>query len=430
MQRGLFARLCGTSVSLRVFAAPIMGIILTVASLALADRRSEASIEAVDSIHRIGGERRERVDHLVATAFRIHSDVSRHLALVGSGLEDAKLQAILNAVTAGMAKAQGLLTELGDQPLTGDERARLGEVAAGLRDYAAAVEQMNQMAAIDRLIAIPLMAHVDERFAALVDRALAAQTVIDRSTEGAALVTRAGAAEDRDRFALVMGGLLVAIMAAGLVLARSITRPIDRLSAATGALAAGRLDTEIHGAWMRNEIGAMARALTVFQENAREVERLKAEQESRKQAAEAEKRRTIAELADLFEARVGDVVRQVGAGAHQVRGNAATMMAQAESADRQAAAVATASQQAGMAVHTAAAAAEQMTAGISEIGGQVRRSVDMVQGAVKAVEQTDAHVVGLSEAAGKIGEIVSLISSIAAQTNLLALNATIEAARA
>jgi methyl-accepting chemotaxis protein len=54
----------------------------------------------------------------------------------------------------------------------------------------------------------------------------------------------------------------------------------------------------------------------------------------------------------------------------------------------------------------------------------------MARQAVDAVEQTNAHVVGLSNAAGRIGHIVELINSIASQTNLLALNATIEAARA
>ena len=71
-----------------------------------------------------------------------------------------------------------------------------------------------------------------------------------------------------------------------------------------------------------------------------------------------------------------------------------------------------------------------MSASIAEIGAQVRRSFDMVRGAVRAVEETNGHVVGLSDAAHRIGEIVGLINSIAAQTNLLALNATIEAARA
>ncbi|MCC8941568.1 hypothetical protein H8A99_35320 [Bradyrhizobium sp. Arg68] len=44
--------------------------------------------------------------------------------------------------------------------------------------------------------------------------------------------------------------------------------------------------------------------------------------------------------------------------------------------------------------------------------------------------ETDGTVQGLAKSAGRIGEVVGLINSIAAQTNLLALNATIEAARA
>ena len=43
---------------------------------------------------------------------------------------------------------------------------------------------------------------------------------------------------------------------------------------------------------------------------------------------------------------------------------------------------------------------------------------------------TDSTVQGLAKSAGRIGEVVGLINTIAAQTNLLALNATIEAARA
>ena len=54
----------------------------------------------------------------------------------------------------------------------------------------------------------------------------------------------------------------------------------------------------------------------------------------------------------------------------------------------------------------------------------------MAGGAVEQAERTNRHVQGLAEAAQKIGDVVKLISDIAAQTNLLALNATIEAARA
>jgi methyl-accepting chemotaxis protein len=50
--------------------------------------------------------------------------------------------------------------------------------------------------------------------------------------------------------------------------------------------------------------------------------------------------------------------------------------------------------------------------------------------AVGQAREIDDTVQGLAKSAGRIGEVVGLINTIAAQTNLLALNATIEAARA
>ncbi len=430
MNGGVFARLSGLSVAGRVFAAPLMGIVLTVAALVLADRQSEQALGAVDGIHREAAERLGRIDRLVAIAYVIHSDVSRHLALSGSGIEEAKLQTMRDAIAANLGKARAAIAELRAMPLAEAERAMLDEVSVRIGAYAKAVDEMNQMAAIDRLIGIPMMAHTDDQFAALTAKVMETQEAIGRSTAATTQATRDAAASARRDFALVMAGLLAAMMAAGLLLARSITRPLQRLSSNTADLAAGKLDTTVEGGWMHNEIGAMARALEVFQTNAREVERLTADQQRQKAEAEAEKRRAIQELADLFEARVAEVVQQVGAGAHQVRSNAAGMLERANSANRQAATVAAASAQAGSSVQTAAAATEEMSASIAEIGGQVRRSFEMVRGAVRAVEETNAHVVGLSDAANRIGEIVGLINSIAAQTNLLALNATIEAARA
>jgi murein DD-endopeptidase MepM/ murein hydrolase activator NlpD len=81
-------------------------------------------------------------------------------------------------------------------------------------------------------------------------------------------------------------------------------------------------------------------------------------------------------------------------------------------------------------VQTVAAAAEELNASIAEIGRQVQSASTMAGGAVQQAEKTNQQVQGLAEAAQKIGDVVKLISDIAAQTNLLALNATIEAARA
>ena len=65
-----------------------------------------------------------------------------------------------------------------------------------------------------------------------------------------------------------------------------------------------------------------------------------------------------------------------------------------------------------------------------EIDRQVAQSNAIASKAVSEAERTNATVQELSEAAGRIGDVVSLITDIAEQTNLLALNATIEAARA
>jgi methyl-accepting chemotaxis protein len=178
MSAGILARLSGTSVAARVFAAPVMGVLLTVAALVLADREAEQAVTAIDAIHQSAGERRGQIERLVGTAFAIHSDVSRHLALSGSGIEDARLKAMRDAITANVGTARKALSALRDLPLTAAERDMLGDVAKRLDAYVKAVDQMNEMAAIDRLIAIPLMAHVDEQFKGLTDRLAAARDAI------------------------------------------------------------------------------------------------------------------------------------------------------------------------------------------------------------------------------------------------------------
>jgi methyl-accepting chemotaxis protein len=60
----------------------------------------------------------------------------------------------------------------------------------------------------------------------------------------------------------------------------------------------------------------------------------------------------------------------------------------------------------------------------------VTRSAKIANKAAEEARRTNAVVEGLAAGTQKIGEVVTLIQSIASQTNLLALNATIEAARA
>jgi methyl-accepting chemotaxis protein len=113
-----------------------------------------------------------------------------------------------------------------------------------------------------------------------------------------------------------------------------------------------------------------------------------------------------------------------------MQSTARTMSSTADGTREKSLAVASAADQATANVQTVAAASEELSASITEIGRQVAHASDVSKKAAEEGEKTNSTVAGLADAAQKIGEVVALINGIAAQTNLLALNATIEAARA
>lgn len=225
-------------------------------------------------------------------------------------------------------------------------------------------------------------------------------------------------------FSLVIGGLMAWIIGTG------ISGPINRMTSAMKKLADGDKTVEIPSLGQKDEIGAMADAVQVFKENALEVDRLNEEQAERDRQAEEEKQQAMMKLADDFDASVNAVVNRVASGASDITSAAEQLTAAAESATQKSTAVASASTEASGNVQTVAAASEEMSSSIQEIARQVNESTRSTGEAKEEVENTDAVVRDLAEAAQKIGEVVTLISDIAEQTNLLALNATIEAARA
>jgi methyl-accepting chemotaxis protein len=104
--------------------------------------------------------------------------------------------------------------------------------------------------------------------------------------------------------AMVGAGALVLIGAIALIASRLLTRPIPRLSAAMQHLADGELATEIPYTGLRNELGAMARSLEVFRDNARKVEQMTESE----RVALAERRDERTRMMQQLQRSFGDVV--------------------------------------------------------------------------------------------------------------------------
>jgi methyl-accepting chemotaxis protein len=251
----------------------------------------------------------------------------------------------------------------------------------------------------------------------------------------AEIVRDATAYRDLTRRSLSWLGLATAcaLLLAGAIavwLGRGMAKPIRALENAMRDIASGKHAIVVPGAGRGDEIGSMARAVEIFKDGLIESNRLRAAQEEQRAAAGLERRNMMAALATRFETGVGTVVQAVGSAAGELRTTAQSMAATADQATRQTATVAAASEEASQSAQAVATAVEELNTSIAEIAKQVNQSAEVASAAVGQANSANSEVQSLALAAQKIGDVVKLISEIAAQTNLLALNATIEAARA
>ncbi|MFC7334537.1 methyl-accepting chemotaxis protein [Rhodocista pekingensis] len=214
------------------------------------------------------------------------------------------------------------------------------------------------------------------------------------------------------------------------LLHRMVGTPLKTLQTAMTTLANGDLSVQVTGTERGDEVGAMARSVQVFKENALEVERLKRVQQEAERRAAEEKRQSMQKLAGAFEASVKGVVAELSSASDRMQETAEALSTSAEQSRSQTSAVAAATQQASANVQSVASATEELAGSLAEISTQVGQSARIAKAAAATAEKTNGTVQSLASRAQSIGDVVKLISDIASQTNLLALNATIEAARA
>ncbi|OKO69406.1 methyl-accepting chemotaxis protein [Bradyrhizobium sp. AS23.2] len=227
-----------------------------------------------------------------------------------------------------------------------------------------------------------------------------------------------------------LGGVALALVVIGVVIiARSIARPLSAITATIKQVADGAQDVTVPHTQRADEIGALARAIQIFQE-AMGRNRNLASQVSQDSAAREERARHIEQSVDAFRDAIGAIMRGLGDNATVMRETAQTITRATANASNRAGTAANATEQASHNVTAVAGAAEELSMSVEEIGRQVRQSAGAVEQTGQRTEKSIAEIESLAAATQRIDGVLSLIQAIAEQTNLLALNATIEAARA
>ena len=228
--------------------------------------------------------------------------------------------------------------------------------------------------------------------------------------------------------ALAVFLLLLAVTGA-IIVWRSCIRPLAIVTKVTERVADGQLNVDVPYRERRDEIGALACSIAIFQAAMRRNEELN---KTVRSDAEARQRRQddIAAQIAQFSSDVETTLRDLMEFSDQVRSGSNEVPTAAESTLDRTMRATDASTLANANVRDIASAADELAMSVLEIERQVSQSNDIAIKAVNEAEATNDTVRELSDAAGRIGDVIRLINDIAEQTHLLALNATIEAARA
>ena len=242
-------------------------------------------------------------------------------------------------------------------------------------------------------------------------------------------VVKAAATQTKAMILSTAGVILILTIGLAFVIGQSITGPIKRLTSAMRRLADGDTSIEVPNANGKNEISEMSQAMLFFKKNMIESEK-RAVECAADQAEQLDRARKIEAINNHFDTGIRSVLDVVSNATLTLRETAQRMSSISNETNNQTQIVSSTSEAATNNIGLVAEATKGLAQSISEIGQQVTHSTAISNNAFEKANATQKAVQGLVNAAGRIGEVVTLINDIAEQTNLLALNATIEAARA
>ncbi|MDY0872189.1 methyl-accepting chemotaxis protein [Dongia rigui] len=308
--------------------------------------------------------------------------------------------------------------------LTNDSHAEVVKFFAAIDELLPAIEKGDAGA-------------IDAAYAKVSATYQAHRAVVDAIVAGAnaenARVEAKAAATDTSYLTIVWSVTIVVLVmvACGIAaIALGVIRPIIRMTGVMTSLAEGAHDIAIPSSGRKDEIGAMARAVGVFRDNARENDKLRQQQEEDRRRNDEQLKSEMLQLTETLEHEVNETVGDISAQATKLTENATVLSRTAADLRSMTIEVNELVAATTRNVETVASATEELEASSRAISNQIGNSSKLAASARDGAEVANTEVAGLAKTASSIGNVVVMIQEIAARTKMLALNATIEAARA
>src|SRR4030081_742748 len=423
-------RIRNIGLSWKVQIAPAFLILVMVGLGAYALQTLRFNQASVDALRAGPVRQSELAADLNTTVWIAHAKLYRLAATAANEKDDKKIATI--AKEASVAAGKNFETLEAVEGTQGELKPEAFEkLKAAVAGYLKQSKNAIEMADGDAGSALMFIKGAERNFA---DIEKLTDDLITRSSDSKDReIARAGIKLERQQLTLTAVLLVVAFVGivVSFLIGRNISRPVVAMSKAMRELAVGNFEVQLPGLDRRDEVGQMGHAIQEFKIQAvAKAERETAEREQKNRELAASRRAELHDLAERFEAAVGNIIENVGSASGELENSAVILTKSSAATQQLSTVVAAASEETSSNVQSVASATEEMAGSINEIGRQVADSNRITNEAVDQAQKTDARIAEWSLAASRIGDVTKLITTIAEQTNLLALNATIEAARA